>query len=139
MYIRFVTARQSADSGFLEGIFQAAFALRDRGALESWEMQWLESELAWLKMHLKSPEVLREPENRRAICWFRPNALRPIEKVRSIAALLKEKGEPVQMIKTRDPGILLYADGWQVVAKPRRKKRPMDKNDGMSDPTHEAT
>lgn len=121
VYIRFVTARQDPDSGFLEGIFQVAYAVRDSGTLESWE-EWLERELTWLKIHLKSPDVLRDPGNRRAISWFHPRALRPIEKVRSIAALLEEKGEAVRMIKTRDTGIVIYEDGWQVVAKPRRRK-----------------
>jgi len=139
VYIRFVTARQHPDSGFLEGIFQAAISLRDDGALEPWEEQWLERDLAWLKMHLKSPDVLREPGNRRAISWFRPSALRPIEKVRGIAALLTEKGEAVQMIKAADPGIVLYEDRWQVVAKPRRKKRRVDPEEDAGGSGYRAT
>ena len=73
-------------------------------------------------MHLKSPAVLREDGNERALSWFHPRATRPIEKVRSIAALLEEHGIVVDMIKTDDPGIVIYEDGWQVVAKPRRRR-----------------
>jgi hypothetical protein len=65
---------------------------------------------------------LQAAEHRRAVCWFRPNARRAIEKVRSISALLAEHGVPVRMIKTGDPGIVVYQDRWQLVAKPRRRE-----------------
>ena len=122
MYVRFVVGRQDPDSGSLEGVFQAAFALRDSGVLAAWEEEWLERELAWLRMHLKEPACLMNPEHRRAICWFHPRAKRPIEKVRSIAALLGERGVHVEAITSRDPGLVIYEDGWQVVAKPRHRR-----------------
>ncbi len=123
MDIRFVTAKRCDQSGAMTGVFQAAFSLQERDVLEAWEEEWLERELAWLKMHLKSPACLSEPENRRAICWFHPRARRAIDKVRSIAALLAEHGELVTMKKTTDPGIVIYEDGWQVAAKPRHKRQ----------------
>jgi hypothetical protein len=101
-------------------VFQAAYSLRDEGSLEDYEQEWLDTELKWLKMHLESPDCLREQGNHRAICWFKPEATRPIEKVRSIVALLEEKGVKVQMLKTDSPGVVIYEDGWQVVAKPWR-------------------
>ena len=122
MYIRFVIGELDEQSRSPAGVFQVAFELRDRNLLEPHEEAWLNEELRWLKMHLKSPDCLAEPGNERAICWFHPRALRPIEKVRSIAALLEEKGLQVHMLKTKDPGIIIYEDGWQVAAKPRRKK-----------------
>ena len=44
------------------------------------------------------------------------------DKVRSIVALLESKGVWVEMVTTADPGIILYEDQWQIVAKPRRKR-----------------
>ena len=123
MYVRFVILEHDEDSHSLQGVFQAAYGLRDSGQLEPHEEEWLEAELRWLKMHLKSPDCLREEENHRAISWFHPRAKTPIEKVRSIASLLKEKGIHVRTLKTADPGIIIYEDGWQVVAKPYRKRR----------------
>ncbi len=121
-YVRFVVPSLDEESGLLQGVFQAVFSLRDEGQLEKHEDEWLLEDLRWLKMHLKSPACLEDPANRRAICWFHPSARRPIEKVRSIAALLEEKGISVRMLTTRDPGIVVYEDGWQVAAKPRRKR-----------------
>lgn len=121
MYVRFSTRQPLEHSPAPAGVFQAAFLLRDSGNLAPHEEEWLESELSWLRMHLKSPDCLREKGNERALSWFHPRATRPIEKVRSIAGLLEQHGIVVDMLKTDDPGIVIYEDGWQVVAKPRRK------------------
>lgn len=121
MYIRFVILKKDHESHSKQGIFQAAFELRDSGKLSLHEHDWIERELAWLRKHLKSPACLRAEENHRGISWFQPRAKKPIERVRSIAALLKEHGMLVEMVKTKDPGIVIYEDGWQVVAKPRRR------------------
>jgi len=121
VFIRFVILKQDRESHSRQGIFQAAIHLRDSGKLAAHEVNWLEDELAWLRMHVESPACLREQNNHRAISWFHPRAVRPIEKVRSIAALLVEHGVHVEMIKTDDPGTVIYEDGWQVVAKPHRR------------------
>ena len=73
-------------------------------------------------MHLKSPACLREPGNSRAISWFHPRALEPIRRVRAIVEIVREHGVQVEQVTTRDPGIVIYEDGWQVVAKPRRAR-----------------
>src|SRR5213080_4527435 len=112
----------SPDSHSREGVFQAAIGLRDDGRLEPYEEEWLERELRWLRMHLPSPDCLRDEGNERAICWFKPEAKRVIEKVRGLVALLEAKGVPVAMLTTADPGTIIYEDKWQVVAKPRRKR-----------------
>jgi hypothetical protein len=121
MFVRFVILKRDGESGSQLGIFQAAMQLRNSGALAPHEVEWLERDLGWLRMHLKSPACLREPGNRRAICWFHPRAVRPIEEARGIAALLQEHGLFVRTLTTSDPGIVMYEDGFQVVAKPRRR------------------
>jgi hypothetical protein len=122
MLVRFCTPRRDRDSHSPQGIFQAAIGLRDGGRLEPYEEEWLERELGWLRMHLPSPDCLRDEGNERAICWFKPEAKRAIEKVRGLAALLQTRGLAVEMVTTTDPGTILYEDRWQVVAKPRRKR-----------------
>jgi hypothetical protein len=123
MFVRFVIGKQDEQSHSRQGVFQAAFFLRDTGQLERHEEDWLEGELKWLRMHLKSPACLRASGNHRALSWFHPRARVAIRKVRSIAALLEEKGIFVNMVTTRDPGTIIYEDGLQVVAKPHRKRK----------------
>jgi len=123
MLIRFCMLFRDSFSHSRQGVFHAAFNLRDNGQLEGYEEEWLEREMSWLRMHLPAPECLRDPRNERAICWFKPDAKRAIEKVRGLVALLEAKGLPVETITTHDAGTVLYEDKWQVVAKPRRKRR----------------
>jgi hypothetical protein len=122
MLIRFCMLSRDSSSHSAKGVFQAAMEMRDEGHLESHEEDWLERELSWLRMHLPSPECLRDEGNERAICWFKPDAKRAIEKVRGIVALLETKGHHVVMVTTDDAGTIIYEDKWQVVAKPRRKR-----------------
>ncbi|HJZ94772.1 MAG TPA: hypothetical protein VKE40_28155 [Gemmataceae bacterium] len=122
MLVRFCLRRRDADSHSPQGVFQAAIELRDAGQLEPYEEEWLERDLGWLRMHLPSPDCLRDEGNHRAICWFKPGARQAIDKVRGIVALRETRGIVVQMVTTADPGTVLYEDKWQVVAKPLRRQ-----------------
>jgi hypothetical protein len=122
MLLRFCILRRDECSHSPQGVFQAAMRLRDAGQLEPYEEEWLERELSWLRMHLASPDCLREPGNERAICWFKAEAKRPIDKVRGVVALLEARGVIVRQVTTASPGTVLYEDGWQVVAKPHRRR-----------------
>ncbi len=121
MYIRFESFRKIETSRSRLGIFQAALELKDSGELRFYDEEVLEENLKWLNTHLKSPRCLNEDAHFRAICWFHYRAKAPIEKVRAIAIILKEYGVHIQMVKTKDPGIIIYEDGWQVAAKPRNR------------------
>ena len=122
MLIRFCLLRRDTESHSPQGVFQAAIELRDSGQLETYEEEWLERDLAWLRMHLHSPDCLRDDGNHRAISWFKPGARNAIDKVRGIVALLESRGITVRMITTVDAGTIVYEDGWQVVAKPWRAR-----------------
>ncbi len=120
MYVRFQGLRQNDTSGSRLGLFQLAFELRDEGDLPPYLHEQLVLHLEWLKEHLKSPQILNEKEHHRAISWFQHRAKKPLEHVRAIKAILEDAGYNIEQIETRDPGIVIYEDGWQVVAKPRR-------------------
>lgn len=122
-YVRFIIGERDETSHVSQGIFQAAFTLRDSNLLATYEFEQIEDDLSWLKMHLKSPSILRDPKTERAICWFHPRAKKPIARVRSIAQLLNEHGHNVRMLTTDRPGTVIYEDGWQVVAYPFRDQR----------------
>ena len=121
MYIRFQGKRQNDTSSSKLGIFQLAFELRDTGNLPKYAEEILIENLTWLKTHLKSPKILKENKSHRAISWFNPRAQEPLKRIRSIKAILEEFGYYIDQVSTRDPGIIIYEDGFQVVAKPARK------------------
>jgi len=97
-----------------------AFELRDSEKIEKHYEDELNKSIEWLKKHLKNPKPLQDKEHFRAISWFHPRAKEPIKRVRKIKAILEEYGYIIDVIKTKDPGIIIYEDGWQVVAKPRK-------------------
>lgn len=105
----------------MTGIFGLIYELREKGALAEWEQEEVESLLGWFRMHLEIPAVLKSPDNHRAICWFHPRAREPIRRARSLKRILEDHGYVIDQIITRDPGVVIYEDGWQVVAKPRRR------------------
>ena len=120
-FVRFVLLRTDADSGQRQGVLTAANQLRREGDLSRDDHRTLRLALEWFNKNLHSPACLGEPENRRALSWFKATARRPIERMWSLVVILREHGMHVEMLTTDDPGNVLYEDGWQVVAKPRRR------------------
>lgn len=124
MFIRYTITRQDERSGLDEGLFTVAYRELERRNLADYEREWLEELLEWFKKKVKAPGViLRESENRRAICWFRESSKSVIVKASELVAFLRERGYHVEVHRTEAPGILVYEDGHQVAAKPFRKNR----------------
>jgi hypothetical protein len=121
MFIRFTTLYQDEQSHSPQGIFQAAIEMRDTWDLADHELDQINESLDWLNMHLKSPACLSAPDNFRAISWFHPRAHKPMQYVWQMVYVLEEHGILIRLHKTADPGIVIYEDGWQVAAKPRKK------------------
>ena len=119
-YVRFVTAVQDPYSHSLQGIIHSVSYLRDYDYLYKEEEDRVDEAIWWLNKYLAVPACLKKNENARAICWFHPRAKAPISIMWVIAAVLREHGQYVMLITSRDPGLVLYRDRWQVVAKPRR-------------------
>ena len=120
MYLRFTTLAPDPSSHAPQGVFQAVYHLRDTGRLDRHEAARLAGDMDWLRRRLKVPAVLSRAGTHRAICWFHPQADEPIARVRSIVSLLELHGLHTRMVRTADPGTVLYEDDWQVVAVPRR-------------------
>ncbi len=121
MYIRFQGQRQSDNSPSKLGIFQLAYELRDLGDFPEYAEKELLKNIDWLKMHLKSPKVLREDGHQRAIAWFHPRAMEPLKRIRAIKVILEEYGYHIEQVKINDPGVIIYEDGFQIIAKPYKK------------------
>ena len=121
MYVRFQGRVPNEGTSSKLGIFQLAIELRDRVDTPSWVHRELQLHLSWLSANLKSPDILDKDEHFRAICWFKSLASEPLQHVWAMKALLDEFGYVVDVITSRAPGIVIYEDDWQVVAKPFRK------------------
>jgi hypothetical protein len=103
------------------GTFQLASDLRDQSDLPVYACDELKRNLKWLKIYLKSPDVLKHEQKRRANAWFKPEAVEPLKRICAIKAVLEEFGYHIDMIKSDDVRNTIYEDGWQAVAKPGRR------------------
>jgi hypothetical protein len=123
VYLRFALKVLESESGYRKGILVAAHELRDNADLTVDEHRELRESLAWFNVNLNHPACLADPENRRAISWFKPEAHKPISRMWALKAILENHGYVVDVHKTESPGTILFEDGWQVVAKPPRGER----------------
>lgn len=123
MYLRFTLPRADGDSGRKQGILVAAHELRDRADLSVDEHEQLRRALDWFNVNLNHPACLAQPENRRALSWYKDSAHKPLAHMWALKSILEAHGLVVEVHKSADPGIVLYEDGWQIVAKPRRGER----------------
>jgi hypothetical protein len=123
VYLRFSLKVLDTDSGYNKGVLVAAHELRDNADMSVDEHRELHESLAWFNVNLNHPACLADPENRRAISWFKPEAHKPISRMWALKAILENHGYMVDVLKTESPGSILFEDGWQVVAKPPHGKR----------------
>jgi len=119
-FIRFVVGCDADDADRLDGLFVMAGGLRDEEQLEHYEREWLEELYAWFNARLPCPPFSKEQFPIEAVCWFRTSAGQFVSRMWDLAALLREHACPVRMLRTTDPGTILYQDAYQVLAIRRR-------------------
>ncbi len=115
VFVRFVVGTSGENHRWLTGVIAEARLLRDDDALERYEVEWLEETYAWLNAHLPCPPFRESDWSRDAVCWFKDNAGESITRVWGIVALLREHGLQVRVLRSRNPGKILYEDDYQVV------------------------
>ena len=126
MYLRFQTKSLDCESGRPTGILVAAHQMRDSNQVSVDDEAWLRDYLSYFNQHLKIPTCLNDPEHRRAISWFKEGS-KMIDRVWSLKFFMEEQDVFIDVLTTRDPGIVVYEDGHQIVAKPRRKSAKANK------------
>jgi hypothetical protein len=123
MLLRFTLLDRDPQSGRKRGVLVAAHHLRDSDELTWEEHRVMQEALRWFNQHLHVPSCLRDPQNRRALSWFKSEAKTPLCRMWALVEILKAHDVQVELHKTRAPGRVIYEDGWQVVAKPVRGRK----------------
>jgi hypothetical protein len=125
--LRFVLQRSHRDTGVGEGVFGAAYELRDGTVISVSDRRSLEDLLAWFRANLAVPQRFNTSKSkgyyRRTtadISWLKPTAGELIAKMRELVAILDKNGYPVSEITTDRPGYVVFEDDHQVVAEPFR-------------------
>ena len=120
MYLRFVVHNKDSDSHRFQGLFHAAYELRDAGKLTYEEAEWLNSLRLWFNENLEIPTRFARSKNpaahNKGISWFKDSAKEHIQKMREMAEILKKHGIKTKMIKEKRIGYIVYEDEFQVTA-----------------------
>jgi hypothetical protein len=116
--LRFVVTRRGRGYAHRQGVFVPAYDLLWGDTLSKSESERLSEILNWFEMNLPLPD--RSKLDPRAIFWFKPGGDRSVKQIWDLVAFLKEQSYHVELIKTRRPGRVCYADDHQVAATPYR-------------------
>ena len=127
MFLRFVLSRRHPDTGVEEGIFGAAYELRDSARTPATDRQLLDGLLSWFETNLATPGRFNRTKSKgyyrrrtAGVSWLKPRAGEHINKMRELAAILEENGYGVSQITTKTPGYVVLEDDHQVIAEPFR-------------------
>lgn len=108
------------------GFFFAAYRAAEDEALPAWLLNEIRAEIGWFERHLPVPDRFQIAFPRRrerfGVCWFRHEAREHVSHAHYLAWLIEEAGQPVRRVRSRDPGVVLYGDPFQVVAQPDRRR-----------------
>jgi hypothetical protein len=115
-------------SGLLSGVFAHVNSLFLHGLLSDEDVAFRETHNAWYHQHVPvptevDPTVYDRALNPGAVSWFRSTATDCIARVAGCLAILDGHGIPWERVRTTDPGLVLYEDELQVVARPIARSR----------------
>jgi hypothetical protein len=127
MFLRFIVDEVDEDSLAHAGVFVVAYRLKDSRALPPRDHYQLLELLHWFHKNLATPRRFnrcsRANRQCKGISWFRPSAQEHIRKARELSRLIDRHGVWVRMIKTPDPGYVVFEDEYKVVAEPFCSRR----------------
>ena len=115
VFIRFVVGSDGQHHKELTGIITEARLLHERGELTSAEDVRLADLYEWLDEHVPVPPFESGRFPRDAVAWFRDDAGEAVTKMWDIVALLREHGLEVQLLRSANPGRVVYEDRTQVL------------------------
>jgi hypothetical protein len=115
MFIRFVVGGEDEDHRQLTGIVTEARLLRDKGELTVAEEELLTAVYTWLNAYLPCPPFSTSGWSKNAVAWFKDSATESIRQFRILTALLEQHDRTVRMLRSTNPGKILYEDRFQVV------------------------
>lgn len=124
-YLRFVRPNTIENHGAREGFFCAAYHLRNVLGLENYTSEQLEAHLSWFQVNLTIPDRFNRSKSEGSwnratagLSWFKEDASEAIRRSYELINLLQENGYPIETIRTKRVGYVVYEDDQQVVAEP---------------------
>ena len=122
-FLRFLVSSVNAASGVEDGLFVAAYSLRDAGSLSAAERSTLEEHLAWFRQNLAIPDRFNRSRSKgyyrretKGISWFRDTATEHLARMHELKRIVEANGHIVSVIREDRVGYVIFEDENQVVA-----------------------
>ena len=115
MFIRFFVGRQGEHHKALTGVIIEAQLPSERAELTQADHDRIEIVFAWFNEHVPAPPFSSADWPTDVVAWFKDDARAAIWMIRDLVTLLEENGVPVRMLRSSNPGRILYEDEYQIV------------------------
>ena len=114
-FIRFVVGLDDEHHRQLTGIITEARLLRDDDRLSDQETARVEGTYDWFNDNVPVPPFSTSGWPRDVVTWFKDDASEAISRMWDLVAILRESGVPVRLLRSTNPGRVVYEDDFQVV------------------------
>lgn len=125
-YLRFVCFKLMDGQRSRLGLFHALDDARDSELSPDWALERLRDLRLWFNDNLEAPDRFdrgsRRGGDQQALSWFKSGADEHISRMFEMKAALEACGIHVEVLRTRDPGHVLYEDACQVTAEPGHRR-----------------
>ena len=126
MYLRFVSQTRVGGTSSRAGLIATAYDFRRNGIITSQECESLTDVLEWFERNLPVPPRFSRSKSKGfyrrdvtyGLSWFKPDAGQAVRKAFELAGILERNHLPIDLLKTRCVGYVIYEDRFQVVAEP---------------------
>lgn len=119
-YIRFVVGVETESAHVQTGLFTEINALKQGGELMDYEEKMVQDTFDYYNKHLPVPPYDEKKLSKDAVAWFKDSANKFIDKMWDFIAILENNDVHVRILKTDKPGMIVYEDRYQILAKSKK-------------------
>jgi hypothetical protein len=123
VFVRFVCFETVEGQRTRLGLFQAIKLAEDNDSAPGWALAAIHELANWFDANLATPSHFERGGWKRpgqpALSWFKPQAVEHIRRMYELKTALEECGVHVDVLTTRDPGVIIWQDKDQLVAEPK--------------------
>jgi hypothetical protein len=125
-YIRFVCFQAIGRQRSRLGLFKAIDEAVESEHAPGWAITEARSLSVWFNANLAIPKTFSTGGHKGfgqpGLSWFKPVAAEHISRMHRLKLALEECGIHVEVLTSRDPGLIVWQDEFQIVAEPRGRK-----------------
>ena len=119
-FVRFIVITDHDDRTRCTGVVASLRILGEEGKLPDYHVAYSREIFDKLNADMPCPPFETKNIDSDGVCWFKSTATKWIAAFRDIVAILEDSDIQTRMLHTDTPGMIIYEDEIQVVAKSHR-------------------